>query len=291
MAEDKKRFHADIQQLSATLETPVPPSLAKLTYGELSHLQRDLQDRLNALRVHLTTSIATVGRLWEIMAVPTSSRFPLDSTDLRRSNLERLEAEKKRLFDLQKERFREMLGEQERELKGLWDELETPEAEREAALESMRALSPADTLDRQSALIASLRSLSTEHSAIRSKAEKRAALIQRMREFEVSAADPNRLFGSSFRLNQEERFRKAAYPTLVKIEGDLEAMLEAFRAKHGKEAVVDGRPLRETLIEDKENRFINDTTFAFFTSPASSTAPPPPPTTSNNSQPTAKRRH
>lgn len=256
-----------------------------MTYGELSALQRELQDRLSALRIQLTTSIATVGKLWEIMAVPAAMRFPLDSTDITRMNVERLEAEKRRLFDLQKERFREMLSKQEAELNTLWGELETPEAERESAREAMRYLSPADTLDRQAALIASLRSISTEHAAIRAKAEKRAALIQRMREFEVSAADPNRLFGSSFRLNQEERFRKAAYPTLVKIEGDLEAMLEAFKQKHGKEAMVDGRPLKDTLVEEKENRFINDTTFAFFTSTGSPALPPV------QSKAATKRRH
>lgn len=71
--------------------------------------------------------------------------------------------------------------------------------------------------------------MAESHSQIKAKILKRSELIQRMMEFEVTASDPNRLFGSSFRLNQEEKFRKAAYPTLVKLETDLIERLTAYK--------------------------------------------------------------
>jgi hypothetical protein len=39
-----------------------------------------------------------------------------------------------------------------------------------------------------------------------------------MIEFEKHASDPRRLFGSSVQLNAEEKWRKTAYPTLLRIE-------------------------------------------------------------------------
>lgn len=42
-----------------------------------------------------------------------------------------------------------------------------------------------------------------------------------MIEFEKKASDPRRLFQSSFRLLEEEKWRKSCWPNLVKIEDKL----------------------------------------------------------------------
>ena len=39
--------------------------------------------------------------------------------------------------------------------------------------------------------------------------------------FEQTASDPKRLFQSSFQLVEEEKFRRRAYPTLLKLESTL----------------------------------------------------------------------
>ncbi|CAG8460829.1 10691_t:CDS:10 [Racocetra fulgida] len=49
----------------------------------------------------------------------------------------------------------------------------------------------------------------------------RRALIEKMTEFEKTASDPRRLFQSSFRLLEEEKWRKSCWPNLVKIEDQL----------------------------------------------------------------------
>ncbi len=246
------------------------------TLTELRKGYVELNQQLKARQDQIQSSLSIVSKMWEIMAL--DPQFPLDPSDLTMDNLSKLEHEKRRLFDLQKERFREMLEDQERQLITLWNELEVPDEERIAVLDGMRSLSAVDTLERQSALIAQLKPIAASQAAIRPKIEKRASLIQRMKEFEVSAADPNRLFGSSFRLCQEERFRKAACPTLVKLEGDLMESLIAYKDRYGCELIYNGRPFRQVLEEEKENRFINDTLFYFTGTTKKDESPPTRPT-------------
>src|SRR5689334_229559 len=45
----------------------------------------------------------------------------------------------------------------------------------------------------------------------------RRALIAEMKDFESRASDPRRLFQSSFRLLDEEKFRKNAFPNLISL--------------------------------------------------------------------------
>jgi hypothetical protein len=49
-----------------------------------------------------------------------------------------------------------------------------------------------------------------------------------MVEFEKTACDPKRLFQSSFRLNEEERFRKTCVPNLLKYEKDIKTRVEEY---------------------------------------------------------------
>lgn len=90
--------------------------------------------------------------------------------------------------------------------------------------------------------------------------DKRDEFILRMKAFEVSASDPARLFRSSFQLNQEERFRKTAYPTLIKIEQELKEGLQKFYLQtnhHFKSNYY------EKLEQEIEERSISETFFVF----------------------------
>lgn len=50
---------------------------------------------------------------------------------------------------------------------------------------------------------------------------KRNKLLNSMKDFEKITVDPQRLFKSSLHLNKEEKFRKIAYPTLIKMEKEI----------------------------------------------------------------------
>ncbi|KAF9115212.1 carboxypeptidase C prc1 [Mortierella sp. AM989] len=89
--------------------------------------------------------------------------------------------------------------------------------------------------------------------------------IERMKNFEHSASDPKRLFQSSFQLVEEEKFRRRAYPTLLKFERTLIEAIESFEREHGEHFMYEGVPYLETLQAEIEKRHVNETVFAKFT--------------------------
>ena len=56
----------------------------------------------------------------------------------------------------------------------------------------------------------------------------RTDLIVEMKDFECKASDPKRLFAPSFRLLYEEKFRKNAYPNLLKLEKKIMILLDCY---------------------------------------------------------------
>lgn len=142
---EKHVRRAEAAELLRVLGEHAEPPLGALTLGELGALLRSLADRLAIRRAQLQSSAAVVAKLWALMAVPAAETFVLDPTDCSHGNWARLEAEKRRLFDVQKERFREMLAAQERELAVLWVQLGTPAAARQAVLDAMRSRTRART--------------------------------------------------------------------------------------------------------------------------------------------------
>ncbi|KAF9136913.1 hypothetical protein BGX30_010713 [Mortierella sp. GBA39] len=89
--------------------------------------------------------------------------------------------------------------------------------------------------------------------------------IERMIAFEQTARDPKRLFQSSFQLVEEEKFRRRAYPTLLKLESTLLNAIIKFEQEHEQSFMYEGLPYLETLQKEIENRHVNETVFAKFT--------------------------
>ncbi|KAF9395498.1 hypothetical protein CPC16_008025 [Podila verticillata] len=56
--------------------------------------------------------------------------------------------------------------------------------------------------------------------------------IERMIAFEHTASDPKRLFQPSFQLVEEEKFRRRAYPALLKLESTLVEAIEKYEREH-----------------------------------------------------------
>lgn len=116
-----------------------------------------------------------------------------------------------------------------------------------------------------------------------------------MKAFELTAKDPNRLFGPSFRLMEEDRFRKTAYPSLLRLESQLEAELQSYKDRFQNETGDgeiwwQGRCFGEILSEERENRYINESIFEF-TNPSTSTkSESNPPKILNNNRQTVKRK-
>ncbi|KAJ3159338.1 carboxypeptidase C prc1, partial [Irineochytrium annulatum] len=83
--------------------------------------------------------------------------------------------------------------------------------------------------------------------------EERERLLGRMREFEVTASEPGRLFEASFRLNEEERFRRQAVPALLEKETEIRMAVEAFEAESGGMFLFDGVRWLDTMPRSNAN--------------------------------------
>jgi hypothetical protein len=83
----------------------------------------------------------------------------------------------------------------------------------------------------------------------------REAFITQIEDFEFSAQEKNRLFGSSVRLLEEERFRKTCYPALRGQDALVMAALKNFRREFNYELEYpDGVVAREEVKRSIEVR-------------------------------------
>ncbi|KAF9194888.1 carboxypeptidase C prc1 [Haplosporangium sp. Z 767] len=89
--------------------------------------------------------------------------------------------------------------------------------------------------------------------------------IEKMIAFEHTARDPKRLFQSSFQLMEEDKFRRRAYPTLLKLENTLLGAIKKYEMDHGEDFMYEGVPYMEILQAEIDHRHVNETVFAKFT--------------------------
>ncbi|KAG0255018.1 hypothetical protein DFQ27_006496 [Actinomortierella ambigua] len=89
--------------------------------------------------------------------------------------------------------------------------------------------------------------------------------IEKMIAFEHTASDPKRLFQSSFQLVEEEKFRRRAFPTLLKLEEALVDAVSKYERENDEPFMFDGQPYMQTLQSEIANRHVNHTVFAKFT--------------------------
>merc|ERR1711871_612913 len=118
------------------------------------------------------------------------------------------------------------------ELRGVWDQLDHPAAARDAFMASLEQGDDKRALDLIGRELVQLQFQLAHDNDILKKIKERIGFIAKWREFEVRANDPNRFKGNSMRLLQEDKFRKSAYPRLVRKEATLIAALAEFRSLH-----------------------------------------------------------
>ncbi|KAF9181993.1 hypothetical protein BGZ49_004765 [Haplosporangium sp. Z 27] len=158
-------------------------------------------------------------------------------------------------------------GERWDALTAIWDTCLVNEQERE---QFRSAVDQDDTtfsekLERIQAEIETCRVRFSRSNAVYKLMMTRSKHIERMKSFEHSASDPKRLFRSSFQLVEEEKFRRRAYPTLLKLERTLLEAIDAFEKENGERFMYEGVPYYDTLQSEIEKRHVNETVFAKFT--------------------------
>ncbi|KAJ1345354.1 hypothetical protein BSLG_000867 [Batrachochytrium salamandrivorans] len=109
--------------------------------------------------------------------------------------------------------------------------------------------------------LVTLSQLYATYQLIYKSIDDRNAILKKMKEFEMTASDPKRLFRPSFQLVEEERFRKTCYPTLMKIEATLRDQIIAIELASGTPFNIDGSRYLDALDYEINGRFVNEAVF------------------------------
>lgn len=93
---------------------------------------------------------------------------------------------------------------------------------------------------------------------IKIQINERNLFIKKIVDFEEKASDPARLFQSSFRLIEEERFRRNAVPLLNRKEDKLLFLLQEYKEKFLNDFIYKGQNLRLEIEKERNTRKINN---------------------------------
>ncbi|KAF9974737.1 carboxypeptidase C prc1, partial [Modicella reniformis] len=158
-------------------------------------------------------------------------------------------------------------GERWNALTTVWDMCLVSEQERESFRASVEHDDVAfvEKLDRIQSEIENCKVRFSKSSAIYKLMITRRNHIEEMISFEQTACNPERLFQPSFQLVEEEKVRKRAYTTLVRLENTLIGSIEKFENEHEDTFVYEGIRYLETLQSEIAERHVNQTAFAKFT--------------------------
>eukprot|EP00124_Ichthyophonus_hoferi_P000177 Ihof_evm14s6 gene=Ihof_evmTU14s6 len=166
-----------------------------------------------------------------------------------------------RLKAIQREKLKEFVNEAMQQLAELWDNLSVPENDRQAFYAKVPEPFSSEGLDALNIEIIRLRTHLERSRVLYQQIYQRKEFIQKMVDFEKSASEKGRLFGSSVRLLREERFRKTAYPTLLAMEKNLLDGLNEYMEKFDEPFELDGENYLETLKGEISSRALNEEIF------------------------------
>ncbi|KNC81198.1 hypothetical protein SARC_06481 [Sphaeroforma arctica JP610] len=184
-----------------------------------------------------------------------------DYEPLSRMQLNKYGAIWNKLREIQLERIQDSVDAAIGQLQSIWAEAGVSESEQQ---EFWKALKDPYTID-------SLQSIENEvrhwqkyiekAKVIITMIGKRADFLKKMREFEVSASDPARFKGSSLRFLEEEKFRKGAYPSLLKREANLRDAVMRFEEENGEPFRYQGGKYIDILDEEINTRVLSADVF------------------------------
>ncbi|RKP09585.1 microtubule associated protein-domain-containing protein [Thamnocephalis sphaerospora] len=247
------------------LDTPLPSPLS-LSAECLDSLQARvefLREQVSSRQRLRERMVRGISKLYVELATPTRTQIVIPDgisdipMDIITREFTRLKTEFQSILAATVDQY---MG----ELKEMWEKCLTGPLGRERVLLDIDG---ADTAEEVRLVL--VRELSALHEHYRRcesiyvLIQKRKDQIQKMIEFEKRASDPRRLFGSSVQLNAEEKWRKAAYPTLLKIEERLMLRLRQYEDEEKKPFLVEDMRYLETLQMEIGDRVVDPSVFGF----------------------------
>ncbi|KAJ1976489.1 hypothetical protein H4R34_003963 [Dimargaris verticillata] len=243
-----------------------PLTLAQADLQQLRSKMAQLESRLAMNRTRKEEIVGNIHKVWAQAEIPEDSRItiPDDFSDstvrLLETTYQELKAKFAHLADSLYDQCRQ-------DLEPWWNLCQVPYSHRDATIDKIRQTAVAkpamDTMVQTESQ--ALQTAFQRWKSLFQLLQDRKHLIKRMVEFEKSASDPRRLFQSSFRLNEEERFRKTCYPTLLGMEHRLHIGLQEFNHNFGFafRTSPQAQPYVEVLQKDIDERIVNETVFGF----------------------------
>ncbi|CAG8512280.1 10351_t:CDS:10 [Acaulospora morrowiae] len=201
--------------------------------------------------------------LYNELSIPEEERLEMiDSLD--EEYIEQLTLEFERLREIMRAIIQKAIEEYTVQLGELWDKCLVPQYEREEFFENLRQLeSSEEVYELLAQEVARLQELYAKCAKIYRWMLERRALIEKMIDFEKKASDPKRLFQSSFRLLEEEKWRKSCWPNLVKIEDQLINACIAYEDSERKPFMHESKRYLDTLQGEISERIVNQMFFGF----------------------------
>uniref|UniRef100_A0A1D1Z0E6 Protein regulator of cytokinesis 1 n=1 Tax=Anthurium amnicola TaxID=1678845 RepID=A0A1D1Z0E6_9ARAE len=254
---DLEKFIYYTPQLPEGLK--LKPEHLEILKNKLTDLEKDYEERKDKMAMMQRS----IKNLYDELEIPEEERIKLtDSLD--QEYLDKLEAEFERLREIMRAKIQKAIEEYTLQLGELWDKCLVPQYERDEFFSSLRALVSAEEVYELLAQeVDRLQDLYVKCAKIYRLMLERRALIEKMIEFEKSASDPRRLFQPSFRLLEEEKWRKSCWPNLVKIEDQLINACIAYEEAERKPFMHESKRYLDTLQSEISERIVNQMFFGF----------------------------
>jgi len=172
-----------------------------------------------------------------------------------------VKTEHDRLYSVKKDRLQTLIAKSKSKLEHLWKELHFTDEQREQFYNKTKSNDDYDDaynderlLELMDAEIIKLEKLLAAIGDILKMIVRREWIKSEMHRFEKTASDKNRLFGSSLKLLEEEKFRKIVAKEFPKLTDDLRKKIGEFeKTNNGERLLFLGSPYLDTMNQEKEN--------------------------------------
>ncbi|KAG2179725.1 hypothetical protein INT44_006573 [Umbelopsis vinacea] len=245
---------------------PQPLSLKDDCLDYLSSKVMSLETEYRERSVRRAKLQRGIKAMWDELQVTDRSMSMTESVAL--EYLEQLQKEFDILHSLLRRMTDDYIGKYHDILLALWDRCMVSQQDRETFIESLHE--QAETMDQVKQMVKDhiqyLQRIEPHSIKVFKAIKMRKTQIQKMVEFEKTASDPRRLFKSSFQLLEEEKWRKTCFPTLLRMEEDLETAVRELEGIMGKYFVLDGERFLTTLQREIAERDAQQTFFGFMDS-------------------------
>ncbi|KAK9717572.1 hypothetical protein K7432_006079 [Basidiobolus ranarum] len=249
------------------LEWYLPHRTPLVLSGECVEAMKQKQLRYNGILIERQerreSLLKKIARLYKELEIPHFKHKTFQD-GYEDQALEEIEKEHERLRETLMVNLDQLIEDYKVRLTEFWEKCEvSQEVQNLATLRIMQGVDKEERADIIREELIQLEDLYNKCHPIFSAMKERRELIQKMIDFEKTASDPRRLFRSSFQLNQEEKWRKTAYPNLLNFEEKLINAILNYELEENKPFVHNDQRYMDVLEQEIAERPVNLTVFGF----------------------------